>query len=146
MRVVDPSLYAEAPRVIRFTLDEPTPLLNTVLRKHFRQRASAKRSLARQIVALLGPDRPSEPMQKARVTITRYSCGQPDLDGVYGGAKDCLDVFTTPAPMANGKVRNKFGIGLIVDDSPKHIDLNVESVKCKRYEQRTEVVIEEVLS
>ncbi|NHN85784.1 hypothetical protein GOB93_14200 [Acetobacter musti] len=131
-------------RVIHFTLPEPTPLLNTQLRKHFRQRSKAKIALARQIIAILGPDRPAEPMQKARVTVTRFSCGLPDYDNLYGGVKDALDVLTTPAAQANGKVRNKYGIGLIVDDSPKHINLIVEPVKCRRSEQRTEFLIEEI--
>lgn len=133
-------------RVIRFTLPEPTPLLNVMQRKHFRSRAREKTALARQIIAILGQDRPETPIEHASVTIRRYSSGMPDFDGVYGGAKDFLDVLTTPAAQANGKIKNKYGVGLIRDDSPKHIRLTVEPIKCKRAEARTEVVVEEMMA
>ncbi|GAN55233.1 hypothetical protein [Tanticharoenia sakaeratensis] len=131
-------------RTIAFTLPEPTPLMNTLMRSHFRKRAKLKRSLAAQIIAALGPDRPAEPFERAHVTIRRFSCGMPDYDGAYGGVKDVLDVMTTPAAREDGTTRNKFGIGLIRDDSPKHIRLTVEPLKCKRAEQRTEIEIVEV--
>lgn len=127
---------------ITFTLPEQFPLLNVQQRRHFRTRGKMKISTARQIIALLGAERPAEPFQKARVTVTRYSSGSPDRDGLYGGVKDLLDCLTTPSPQANGKVRNKYGIGLIVDDSPAHIELDVRAERCRRAEQRTEVVVE----
>ena len=133
------------PRTITFTLPEPFPLLNVQQRRHFRVRGKLKLSTARQIVAMLGPDRPAEPFQKAHVSVTRHSSGSPDRDGLYGGVKDLLDCLTTPVPQASGKVRNKYGIGLIVDDSPKHITLDVQAERCKRAEQRTEVTITEIV-
>lgn len=132
------------PKVITFTLPDPFPLLNVQQRKHYRTRGRAKVSTARQIIALLGTDRPSEPFQRASVHVVRYSTGTPDYDGLYGGVKDLLDCLTTPAPQANGKVRNKFGVGLIVDDAPEHIRLNVEGIRCKRGEARTVVTITEL--
>lgn len=132
-------------RIISFTLPEPFPLLNVQQRKHFRTRGRAKVSTARQIVALLGADRPQEPLQRASVHVVRYSAGSPDTDGLYGGVKDLLDCLTTPRQQANGKTRNKFGIGLIVDDDPKSIRLNVEAARCKRADARTVVTITEIV-
>lgn len=127
---------------ITFSLPEPFALLNVQQRRYFRTRARMKISTARQIIAAIGDARPSGPFQKARVTVTRYSSGCPDRDGLYGGVKDLLDCLTTPKPQANGRVRNKYGIGLIVDDSPSHIELDVRAERCPRSEQRTEVVVE----
>lgn len=131
-------------RVIRFTLPEPTPLLNVMLRKHYRVRTESKRKTARLIAATIPGQIPPEPFQKARVTIRRYSSGVPDRDNLVGSVKDLCDCLTTPSLMKNGKVRNKFGLGLIVDDAPAHCELVVLGVKCRRAEQRTEVVVEEI--
>jgi len=59
--------------------------------------------------------------------------------------KDLLDCLTTPQQQANGKIRNKYGIGLIVDDDPRHLRLNVEAERCKRGEARTVVTITELV-
>lgn len=133
-------------KVISFTLPEPFPLLNTQQRRHYRTRGRAKVSTARQIAALLGAERPSGPFQRASVHVVRYSTGTPDLDGLYGGVKDLLDCLTTPVQQANGKVKNKHGLGLIVDDGPGCIRLNVEGARCKRDERRTVVTITEIVS
>jgi hypothetical protein len=131
-------------RIVRFTLPEPTPLLNVQQRKHYRVRSREKRRLALQIFTLIGKNMPHKPFQKARVHVTRYSSGTPDDDGLYGGLKDLLDCLTTPKLMANGKFKNKYGISLIVDDAPAFCETIAKSVKCKRYEQRTEIVVEDV--
>lgn len=146
MRIVDDALYGEVkPRTVAFTLPEPTPLLNVLMRKHYRVRSQNKRRTAAFIVCEIAGKKPPVPFKKARVTITRYSRGVPDDDGLKGGVKDLLDCLTTPKLLAGGKIKNKFGVGLIVDDSPAHCLLVVSGVKCKRAEQRTEVLVEEML-
>ena len=143
----DALLYPETkPRSVLFTLPEPTPLLNVLMRKHYRVRSQNKRRTAAAIAAEIAGKKPPGPFLKARVTITRYSCGVPDDDGLKGGVKDLLDCLTTPKLLAGGKIKNKFGVGLIVDDSPQHCLLVVNGVKCKRAEQRTEVLVEEVVT
>ncbi|MBR0560065.1 hypothetical protein [Neokomagataea anthophila] len=132
-------------REITFTLPEPFPLLNKQQRKHYRTRGRAKVSTSRQIIALLGSERPQEPFQRASVHVVRHSVGSPDLDGLYGGFKDILDCLTTPVQQANGKVKNKHGVGLIVDDNQLSIRLNIEGVRCRRDEQKTVVTITEIL-
>lgn len=141
----DALLYPETkPRTVSFTLPEPTPLLNVLMRKHYRVRSQNKRRTAAFIAGEIAGKMPAKPFEKARVTITRYSSGTPDDDGLKGGVKDLLDCLTTPKLLAGGKVKNKFGVGLIVDDSPAHCLLGVSGVKCKRADQRTEVLIEEI--
>ncbi|GBQ72631.1 hypothetical protein AA103196_3116 [Ameyamaea chiangmaiensis NBRC 103196] len=132
-------------RTLTFTLPDPFPLLNVQQRKHYRTRQREKIATARRIAAELSGEIPAEPFTRAHVLIIRYSTGTPDLDGLYGGAKDLLDCLTTPELQANGKIRNKFGIGLIVDDSPKHITLTVEPRVCKRAEARTVVTVTEMV-
>nr|WP_230975710.1 hypothetical protein [Acetobacter garciniae] len=94
---------------------------------------------------------PPEPFRKARVVIERHSAGLPDYDNVVAGAKRLLDCLTTPkvlhvrTPGARPVIRNKRGLGFIVDDSPKHIIYEVHSIKCARHEQRTVVTITEIV-
>ncbi|GAJ29718.1 hypothetical protein Amme_076_011 [Acidomonas methanolica NBRC 104435] len=130
---------------MRFTLPEPFPLLNVQQRKHYRRRAAEKRRTAALIASILGSERPAQPFERARIEVVRYSCGSPDTDGLFGGVKDLLDCLTTPSLRADGSVRNKYGIGVIVDDSPRHIDLDVRSVRCKRAEARTEIMVTEIV-
>jgi len=132
-------------RKISFTLPDPFPLLNIQLRKHYRTRRREKISTSRRIAAELAGQIPHAPFTRAEVRIVRYSAGMPDTDGLYGGAKDLLDCLTTPERQTNGKIRNKFGISLIVDDSPKHIVLTVEPRVCKRAEARTVVTVIELV-
>ena len=117
---------------------------NVLLRTHYRKRATNKLRIGREIMSQLGVNRPAQPFQRAHILFERWSCGTPDADGLVGGVKDALDCLTTPTPQANGKTRNKYGMGLIVDDSPKHITLEVRPIKCKRSEQKTVITITEV--
>ncbi|MDL2169578.1 hypothetical protein [Asaia sp. HumB] len=95
--------------------------------------------------------RPPEPFSKAHVVIERYSVGSPDNDGLQGGAKFLIDSLTTPRLLNQKKadakrvVRNKRGLGFIVDDAPQHAKIEVIGIKCKRAEQRTVVTIREVV-
>lgn len=47
------------------------------------------------------------PLKKAKVTLTRYSSGTPDFDGLVGSFKHVLDALV--------------GAGLLIDDNPKVI-------------------------
>ena len=80
----------------------------------------------------------NEPMQKCKVTIERHSAGTPDYDGLVGGVKvllDCLVVCTK---------KNPHGLGIIRDDNPECMELDVIAVKCKRNKGKTVIDILEV--
>ena len=124
---------------LTITLPYAIPTLNVLIRTHYRRRATQKLRMGREILAQLGSSRPAQPFERAHVVIERHSTGTPDPDGAVGACKDLLDCLTTPSVQANGKVRNKYGMGLIRDDSPKHITLEVRPVRCKRGEERTVV-------
>ena len=68
------------------------------------------------------------PLIKAKVTITLYTCRLMDYDGAYGSVKPILDALT----------ENK----IIMDDSPKYIDLKVLQIKVNRKsDERVEMEI-----
>lgn len=128
---------------LTITLPYAIPTLNVLMRTNGWVRAKQKRKMGREILSCLGASRPAQPFERAHVVIERHSTGAPDPDGAVGSCKDLLDCLTTPSVQANGKVRNKYGMGLIRDDSPKHITLEVRPMKCKRGEERTVVRVRE---
>jgi hypothetical protein len=114
------------PDVIEFTLSRPTPLLNRSLRIHWAQRSKRQRALMVEIASLL-PRGFNQRFERAEVTITRYSVGVPDYDGMVGGAKSLIDCLHR--------------LGIIRNDDPEHMATpKITSVRCAtRAEQRTEV-------
>lgn len=127
------SIYT--PASIKLKLRRPTVTLNVLMRMHWRARgklaSSMSAELARQIPGAVST------LERALVTITRYSAGEPDYDGAVGGAKiaiDCLLPFSR---------RHPHGLGLVRDDSPQHMMLKVVTVVVDNLsEQRTEILIE----
>ena len=121
--------------IVQFTLDKPVKLLNEILRMHWRERQRYAKHLAAQIALRHKGIR--EPMQRAAVTVTRYSVREPDHDGLIGGCKlliDCLLVYSDKHP---------HGMGYLVDDSPAHMEFTARHVKAEsRKAQGTTVRIE----
>lgn len=138
-------------REITFTLPDPFPLLNHSIGQSRFALTGMRRKMARSVAMASAGQRLPEPFSKAHVIIERYSVGTPDNDGLQGGAKFLIDSLTTPRlldqkkPNARRVVRNKRGLGFIVDDAPQYAEIEVIGVKCKRDEQRTVVTIREVV-
>lgn len=115
--------------MIVLEIPECTPSLNQTLRlghwsKHarYRKRWSMLVLVAKSDAKLFRV----EPLQKARVTIERHGGRTLDRDNLAGGVKALID----------GLKDN----GLIVDDSPAHIDLHLFQVPGGRGIQRKTVV------
>ena len=121
--------------IITFTLPRAIPLLNELLRMHWSMRRKYQQSLSAEIAQLISHALGRTPLERATVTITRYSVGTPDHDGCTPKSLlDCLLVRSATHPA---------GLGLLIDDSPAHLTLRVIPVVCAtRKEQRTEVKIE----
>lgn len=131
--------------MISFTLREPFLLLNRTMRMNHHARRRYMTVLAREIDEQTIGRRPPRPYERAWVRIYRFSAATPDTDNLYGGAKFIVDCLTTPA-RTGSTVRNRFGLGFVVDDSPKHIALVVHHQRSTRAEQCTRVEIAEIPS
>ncbi|GCD73961.1 hypothetical protein NBRC3299_0253 [Acetobacter pasteurianus NBRC 3299] len=138
-------------RVIRFELPEPYPLLNHSIGQSRFALTRMRQKMARAVACAAVNMRVPEPFQKAHVSIERHSCGTPDHDGVQGGAKFLIDSLTTPKllnvrkPGARQRVRNKRGLGFIVDDGPEYATFDIRAVKSRLCDQKTVVTITEIL-
>ena len=117
-------------------LPAPFTLMNVTLREHWAVRGRRAKAISADLAWRLANMAPRAPLARARVVIERHSTGTPDKDGLYGGAKPLLDALLVRS------ATHPHGLGLIVDDSPAHLDLDVRAVKCKRAEQCTIVRIE----
>lgn len=85
--------------------------------------------------------RPKEPFKKAHIDIVRYSNKEPDYDNMVGGCKYLIDLFTTPQLQEHGHVKNKYGLGFIVDDSPEHLTASYRWEKCNPLNKKTVITI-----
>jgi Holliday junction resolvase RusA-like endonuclease len=119
-----------------FVIDIPDRImtLNDWQQVHHFARSKVKKRLAMLVWAACRP--PREPLTRCRVLVERTSTQEPDKDNLYGGAKALLDVLQ---PLHK---RRKYGLGFILDDSSKCIDLTVVHVPGKA--KRTVVTIEEI--
>lgn len=127
-------------RVLEFKLDQPFPLLNVTLRQHYHKRHRTAQSMAWEIKVATHGHLPQKPFARAKVQIVRRSTGRPDKDGLYGGAKGLIDCL-----LPNTDKRGH-GLGIIADDNPDVIDLNVQSERVLSREGKgTFVTITEIL-
>lgn len=78
------------------------------------------------------------PLKKCKMTFKLFMTQPYDLDGAYRSIKPLLDAFKV---WKDGK-KQVPGLGVIVDDSPKHLDLCVKLEKVKkRDEEHVEIII-----
>lgn len=129
------SVVPAATGAITLKLARPTILLNPLLRLHWRARGLLASSISTELARQIPPN--LQPIQHAKVTISRYSLGEPDYDGAVGGSKLTVDCLLPPSR------RHPHGLNVIVDDDPSHLTLVVKSiVVASSKEQRTEILIE----
>lgn len=119
-----------------FTLPFRLLTFNQLMRMHFRKRKKHLSEIAWHVLALAGPP-PPQPFARARVVIERESTQEPDPDGLPATAKGLLDVLQ---PCSR---RHPLGLGYILNDSSKCIDLEVRHMAGKG--SRTRVMISEIL-
>lgn len=107
--------------VITLTIPFATPSLNTMLRQHWSVDRKLKARWKRLVWAarLEANDNclpvPRDAFQRARITITRFSPRMLDADNATGGAKHIVDGLRA--------------CGIIIDDTPEHIELTVRQEK-----------------
>ena len=126
------------PSLYRLELDLPGLADLRQKQGHWRTRAREAAKWRALVRLLTGHRRPTEPLQRARVTITRCSSVQPDWDNMVAAGKPIVDGLIRSGP-------NLPRADVLVDDSP---DVIVERSYlwelAPKGKGHTRVVVEEV--
>lgn len=127
-------------RVLEFVLPFALATLNVRDRRHRYQHGSDKKQMNLEVLAAIGGSRylPRPPFERARVTVVRCSSQRCDPDGLPATAKNVMDVLCVSSPI------HPTGLGVIRDDSGKHIELVVRQSPAPPGRGCTTVRIEEL--
>lgn len=103
-------------RVYRLELEEASPSNNVLKGMHFQVYKKTREFWRIQVLKALGRQPRLPPIERSWLFVERHCAGGGlDWDNAYGGLKPLLDCLVSPS------TRNPSGLGLIVDDSPKHM-------------------------
>jgi hypothetical protein len=131
--------HIRLPDVIEFELRLLLKLPNTLSGRHWSVHMKQRAKLAPMMDLVLRPYLGCLPLERAAVTITRYSTGstRPDWDNLFASAKPLIDLLLVRSD------RHPHSFGLIIDDDPKRLMPYMFAERCeKRTEQKTHVKIE----
>lgn len=118
-----------------------TPSNNVIKGMHFHAYKTLRRQWQMMTLSALGGVRPSVPVERAFLIVTRECAGGGlDWDNAYGGLKPMLDCLVMPSD------KNPDGLGLIRDDNPKNMPVPpfVRQLPAKRGQGKTTVQIFEL--
>ena len=129
------------PDRIEFMIPRLLKLPNKTIGTHWSESYRQRSQLRTMLEPILAPYIEHVPMERAKVTVTRFSCGatRPDWDNLAAGAKPLIDLLL----VASKTHPRSFGI--IQDDGPTQvIPIMFAERVMTRVEQRTEVIIERI--
>lgn len=117
-----------------------TPSNNVIKGMHFHAYRKLRKDWCLMVLAALKGRKPQQPLRQAFLVVERECAGSLDWDNAYGGLKPLLDCLVVASE------RNPDGLGLITDDSPKHMPFPpfVGQKKAKRGQGKTRVLIYEL--
>jgi len=93
--------------VIEFELNLLPSLQNQLNTMHWAKRMREKKLIVGHLLAHIPQGSRKLKAQKAKITLTRFSCKEPDYDGLVGSWKSIIDSLVK--------------LGVLEDDSPKVI-------------------------
>jgi len=133
----------------------PSPLKNEIAHLHWSALRKLKRDWYYRIRSAMGTVEIPKATGYRSVTITRYSVGSPDPDGIIYGAAACIVDNLRPAKVEagtykSGKRKGQFwrkewlGHGLILDDAKDKARIEYRQVRVSdKAEARTEIEIQD---
>jgi hypothetical protein len=121
-------------------LGAASPSNNVIKGLHFHAYRKLRQDYQAEVLALLGGKAPQRAIETSGLVVLRHCVGSLDYDNLYGGLKPLLDC------LVQASARNPSGLGLIVDDSAKHMPEPpyARNVKAKRGQDHTELFVFEL--
>jgi len=110
---------------------------NRLYRMHFAQRSRYKKSIEAMLIAYGDNIMPIQ--SPCKVKIVRqygYRKREMDEDNLYGACKSLIDALKVRKKNKDG------GLGIIEDDSPKHIELSVSQEKSSDKKTYIDIFVE----
>lgn len=111
---------------ISFVLPHALLSLNGRLRQTQKAARRHRIGLAKEVMALTAGQRPREPWTRAKIIVQRMSVRTLDEDNLNASVKTLLDVLQPPS------AHHPSGLGIIANDSPDHIVLEISATKVAR--------------
>lgn len=76
---------------LKIQLDGLPRMVNKSFASHWKSRMTESRKWKMKIFKACCNSRPSKPLAKAKLVLTRFSSRSPDFDGLVSGFKHCID-------------------------------------------------------
>lgn len=94
------------PYHLHFTLQGLPATTNSMGRKHWSVKAAEARNWKTWVVFAVGSKRPCKPLERAKLTLVRYSSGELDFDGLVSSFKHVIDGLKQAKVIADDKYSN----------------------------------------
>lgn len=94
-------------KIIEFEIPDLPKTINALGRAHWAVKAQEAAKWKALVHLSVCAYKPEKPLEKARITLTRYSSGKPDFDGLVSSFKHVLDGLIEA--------------GVIIDDSMDNV-------------------------
>ena len=128
-----------APALIEFSLPFLLRLPNRTQGFHWSGGHAYRKLLLGPVAQALAPWQGHQPMERARISVTRHTTRLPDPGAAMASLKPLVDLF-----LVKSKV-HPTGLGVLVDDTPDRLELIAESIQVHSNDQkRTTIRIEKL--
>lgn len=91
---------------IEFRLEGLPPTINSIGRKHWTVKAKAAKFWKTQVIIAIGSNKPTSPLKKAKLILTRASSASCDPDGLTSSFKHLIDGLVSCGILENDKFEN----------------------------------------
>ncbi len=91
---------------LSFTINRLPKTINAIGRKHWAIKARETKDFHFLVADAVRDRKPTLPLQKARLVLTRHSASEPDFDGLVSGFKHTIDGLVKAGVLINDKPTN----------------------------------------
>jgi Holliday junction resolvase RusA-like endonuclease len=91
---------------LHFEVEELPKTINAQQSMHWRRKGEYVRAWHRSVWLAVGARKPKAPLERARLTLTRYSSSEPDYDGLVSSFKPVIDGLIRCGVLKDDKYSN----------------------------------------
>lgn len=91
---------------LEFTIYGLPRMSNLGSKSHWRHAHAEAKRWQSDVVNMVGARKPPKPLERYKLTLTRYSAKEPDFDGIVRGFKSVVDGLQVAGVIADDKISN----------------------------------------